>query len=59
MGFDPEKIPLIRESMKNLNYGFSSSKLLVFARENNHLINYKNLNLNFNPHYAWIGKIER
>ncbi len=59
MGFDPEKIPLIRESMKNSNYGFSSSKLLVFARKNNHLINYKNLNLNFNPHYAWIGKIER
>lgn len=59
MGFDTEKVKLISESAKDADVGFMLNELKVSCRKNGMMIPYNEINYNFNPHYAWVKKIER
>ena len=57
MGFDYKKIPQIREGFKNEYFElapFKPGEIVIFSN-----IDYKNLNLKFEPTIGWKGYIER
>ncbi len=59
MGFDPAKIKLMSESVKDSTVGFLPNDLKVVCRDNETMIPYSGLNYHFKPHDAWKQRIER
>ena len=59
MGFNPTKLQLIKNSQQDKIIGFLPEDLKVYCYHNAQEIFFRNINLQFLPHYAWQGKIER
>jgi len=59
MGFKPDKLELLNNIFTNTKNGVSSDNIRVICTNNNHTVPYEKVNFHFQPHNAWIGKIER
>ena len=59
MGFDPEKLALLRESRSSPEAGFDPNSLRIACSRRGAPVDYKSVNLRFRAHPAWKGTIER
>lgn len=60
MGFSSDKIPFL----KNVHLGnhlkdIDFNNIEVICRKNGSIIDYKNVNMHFEPQYGWVGHIEK
>jgi hypothetical protein len=59
MGFDPERIALLREARTAPDVGFDPWSLETACFRKGTMLDPKAINLAFEPHPAWRGVIER
>lgn len=59
MGFDPEKIPVIYNAKNSNQFAYTIKEENIVCEVDNEAIDYRTLNMNFEPQKNWKGYIER
>ena len=59
MGFDPLKIPVIKNAMLSPVFSYDINDINVLCVDNNKVIDYRNVNMRFCAQDNWKGHIER
>jgi hypothetical protein len=59
MGFDPDRIPLLREAARSPEFAARGGGPTVRATVNGSDVESGAVHLGFDPHWAWRGRIER